>query len=136
LSNRKTTRGSGGGRFDDPVRVPAAVVEVRAADAERVQHAQRVGGEVVARVGGLARRIRPGPAGVAVVVADDVPVMGGEPLAESGVPPVHRCGQTADQQQRRILRVSERLQAQLHAVGRHELLGHGGVTDRRRRTHR
>src|SRR5215204_5090584 len=78
----------------------------------------RVVGHVLRRVGRRARGKGRGPAGVTVVVPDDVPPAGRQPPAELVLPPVHRTGPTGDEQQRRVRAFAERLHADVDAVGR------------------
>ena len=57
--------------------------DVRSVDVVGVEHRDRVVGHVLDRVLGLAERIVDRAAGVAVVVANDVPTGAGQPLAEA-----------------------------------------------------
>ena len=97
-------------------------------EAEVVEQGDGVGGHVASAYGARTRRpakartsidrvTRPphlgGPAGVAVVVADDVEAALGEHPAELRVPPGHRAAQPHHQQQRLAVGVAEGLVAQL-----------------------
>lgn len=106
----------------DPLHDPAAhrdPDEVRALDAEVIEDPERVRDEVVEGVARLARRIGRRAARVAVVVADDVPAGGDEPLAERLLPAVHRPGRAHDQQDGRVSGVTDGVDAQLSAVDRY-----------------
>jgi hypothetical protein len=58
-----------------------------------------------------------------VVVADHEPGAGHEPLAELLVPVQHRAGRAGDEQDRRIVTVTEALNAKVDAVRSDDLLG-------------
>ena len=88
------------------------------------EHTQRVRGQVMPGVGRVAGRAAGGLAGIAVVVADDLSSLAGQPNAELVVPPVHRGREAADQEDGRVSRVTERLDTQLDAVDSHEALDH------------
>jgi hypothetical protein len=85
-------------------------------DAEGIEHARRVGDEIVRAVPRPPGRIRDRPAGVAVVVADHEPPALREQAAELLVPPQHGAAHAHEQQHRRVGRVAERLGAELDAV--------------------
>ena len=93
---------------------------VRAAHAERVEHADRVRAEVLGRVPGRAGWIADRLPGVAVVVADDVPRPGRQARAEVVLPPVHRGARPHDEQDRRVGRAAEGLDAEIDAVDLHQ----------------
>ena len=117
--------------------------DVRAVDAEVVEHADAVVGHVAEGVG-RARLVAQEElldgrravvlevgraADVAVVVADDEVAAGGELLAERVGPAEHLRAEAHHQQHRRVRRVPERLEADLEVVadGR-DLLSHGPLT--------
>src|SRR5919201_4103824 len=70
-------------------------------DAVSVEDGGGVGDQVETCVAGLTGRVGDRAAGVAVVVADDVPAAFGEHPAEALVPPEHRCAHAHDEQDRR-----------------------------------
>ena len=98
--------------------------EVRPRDAEGVEDAQRVGRQVRPGVRRLTERTARGPAGVAVVVADHEPAGGGDLLAELRLPPVHRRGCPADEQDGGVIDATERVDAELRVADRDHRLGH------------
>jgi hypothetical protein len=85
--------------------------EVCALDAECVEDSEHVGQQVVRRVVRRARLRGRRLAGVARVVADDEAGAGGQTPAELLAPPVHRAGGAADQQDRGVGWIAERLDA-------------------------
>ena len=103
--------------------------DVRALDAEPVEDRDRIRDQVVARVARPPGRVRRRAARVAMVVADDVAPVLGEPLAEARLPAIHRGGAAHDQQHGRFRGVSEGVDAQLRAF---DVNSHG-IYDRRRR---
>lgn len=106
--------------------------EVDAGQIEDVEQGDGVGDQVVRRVPGRARLVRDGPAGVAVVLADDESRTAREALAKPALPPEHRRRQTHNEQDRRARRVAERLNAEVDAVGAHDrLVGLHPVVSRR-----
>ena len=76
---------------------PRPAHDVRPLDAQRVQDAQRVLGQVGERVARPPRREVRRSTGVAVVVADHEPAAGRDPFAQLGFPPQHRRGRSHDQ---------------------------------------
>ncbi len=112
----------------DPAADPEAR-DVRGRQAVGVQDASGVRDEIAKRViWGLGVSGR-GPSGVAQVVADDEPAQGPKACAQVVVPGEHRV---AHQQDRRVSRVAERLDAQFHPVGLDEGL-HDGLDCRNAR---
>jgi hypothetical protein len=73
---------------------------VRLLDAERIEKAQRIGGEVIARVVGLSGRCGARSPRVAVVVTDHLQFAAAEQVVELGCPPVHGLRAARDEQQR------------------------------------
>jgi hypothetical protein len=93
--------------------------DVRPAHAQDGEQGRGVGHEVVARVPGLPRRVARRAARVAVVVPDHVTRPGREACAEVVLPPVHRGARPHDEQDRRVGRAAERLNAEIDAVDLH-----------------
>jgi hypothetical protein len=91
--------------------------DMRPGDAEGVEHPRGVPGKIRPTVVRRARLVGDRLARVAEVVPDHEPRAGGEALAELVLPPVHRAGQPADQQDRRALAITEGLDAELDSVG-------------------
>ena len=98
---------------------------------ESVEDGERVVGQVGEVVGRRPDRIGGGPAGVALVVADDEAARSREPFAQPGLPPEHGGGRPVDQQDGRIVAPAEGLHAEPYAVHVQELFGH--VVDARTR---
>jgi hypothetical protein len=84
--------------------------------AERVEYADSVRKQILARVFRGTGLVVDRPASVAVVIADDESEAGRQPLAEFILPPVHRGRRSADQENRRIAWVAEGLDADIDPV--------------------
>jgi hypothetical protein len=82
----------------------------------RIEDAQRISGEVIARVVGLPGRCGARPAGVAVVVTDHLQRAAAEQVAELGRPPVHGLRAARDEQQRGCAVRTAAVDGQLDAV--------------------
>ena len=119
----------------DPIRVVHAEeqrqgAEHRATDdvgllhPEPVEDGERVVGQVAEGVGRRPDRVGRGPAGVALVVADDEAALSREPFAQPRLPPEHGGGRPVDQQDGRIVPPAEGLHAEPYAVHVQELFGH------------
>jgi hypothetical protein len=93
--------------------------DVRGTQIEGADDADCVGDEVRGGVRRSARLVADRLPGVAVVVADDEPAAGLQPRAEGVLPPVHRRARAHDEQDRRVGRVTERLDAELDTVDAH-----------------
>ena len=91
--------------------------QVRPFDGEVIEDGHGVVGEVLQRVGGLARLVRRGSTDVAVVVPDHVAPSGGESPAEAVVPAQHRRAGAHHEEHGRVIGVAERLAAELDGVG-------------------
>ena len=88
-----------------------------ALQAEGVEHSDGVLCQVAQRIGCGTRLVADRSAGVAVVVADDEPGAGCQPLAEPVLPPVHRGCPSHDEENGRIGLISESLDAEVDPVG-------------------
>jgi hypothetical protein len=100
--------------------------EVGAAQPERVEYGDRVGGQVSLRVARRRGRVRDGLPGVPAVVPDHEPAARREPFTEFVLPPVHRRTGAADEQDRRITPVTGGIHAQVDAVDAHDCAAHSG----------
>src|SRR5215469_4897242 len=87
---------------------------------ERVQHPDRIGGQVRAGVPRRPGRVADRLPRIAVVVPDDeapaLALTAGQPLAEFLLPPVHRGAHAPDEQDRGISPVARGVHAQVDAV--------------------
>jgi hypothetical protein len=96
--------------------------------AERVKEPDGVLDQIAARILGGARLVADRAAGVAIVVAGHEPGAGRELRAELLLPREHRAAGSRDEQDRRVRRVTEGLEAQINAVcaddplARHDLM--------------
>lgn len=84
--------------------------------AQDVEQADRICGQIAQRVLRSTRLVADRSAGVAVVVADDESGGSGETLAELILPPVHRSGRSVDKEDRRVGGVAEGLDVEVHPV--------------------
>jgi hypothetical protein len=102
--------------------------EVGAAQPERVEHGDRVGGQVRLRIPRRPGRVRDGLPGITAVVADHEPATRREPFTEVVLPPVHRRTGAADEQDRRVTPVTDGVHAQVDAVDAHDAATHSGAS--------
>jgi hypothetical protein len=89
---------------------------VRAIHGKAVEQAHRIRSQIRNRVRRRPRGVAGRAAGVTAVEADDEPQARRQPRTEPVLPPVHRAAHAADQQDRGIARLTERLHTQAHTV--------------------
>jgi hypothetical protein len=89
-----------------------------------IEHADRILGEIIERVGSIARRILRRVPRVAVVISNYIPAMASQSPAEFVGPPQHRGHSAHDQEQRRMRRISEGFRGDLCSIRPDQSLGH------------
>ena len=110
---------------DDPSQGHAD--QVRARERMGIEHADRVCGQVVERVGRIPRHDRRRATGVALVVADDVTTATGQLFAERRGPPEHRRPAAHDQEHGGMRRIAEGLGGDVEPLRVDDAFAHGSL---------